>query len=95
MSARTPTQKASDADLVEVAPIREAFLRSGMTLSALALKVGWTRERGKPDTSRVGRQLGLMVALNRGRVELRQRVHYDVAVLFVRAMDLYPVDFDL
>jgi hypothetical protein len=90
-------ERSSTVDLVEVAPIRDAFLRSGLTLSDVAWNAGWMRlHRGKvwADASRVGRCLGLKAQSSRaGERRFVKRVHYEVAVALVRAIGYDPVDF--
>lgn len=80
------------SDLVPVAPIREAFERSGMTCNALALAAGF-------DESHVARILGGRVhyVYRNGRRVPCQRYHvsYDGAVRLIRAMNLDPVDLGL
>lgn len=87
-------------DQVDVAPLREAFERSGMTFHEVGLAAGWFKSQSQRwtigDTSRVAKNLGLMDVIGRnGRRYRRTWVSYDVAVILVRAMGLYPVDFDL
>jgi hypothetical protein len=80
---------------VPVAPLRSAFLRSGVSAYEVAARLGWTR-RGRyigheiPDTSRVKRTLGLKPYRTNGRNVVRQRVTYDRAV---EVADAIGVDF--
>ena len=67
---------------VALAPLREAFLRSELTPSDVARRVGYERG-GRPDTLRVRRVLGLTD-------EPKSAVNYDVAMLLVRALDIDP-----
>lgn len=46
---------------VPVAPLREAFLRSGLGAQEVARRVGWWATPTRPDGSRVRRTLGLTV----------------------------------
>lgn len=81
-------KKAADASPVtgeiDIAPIREAFERSGLTLTEVARRLGWTR----PDQPRIGRALGY----HRDHGRLRQQVTYETAVQLCRAIGIDPVD---
>ncbi len=84
-------------DRIPVEPIREAFQRSGLTLSELAKEAGLTaRDKGKPkaDTSRAARMLGLKAQKSGdGFHYINQFMRYENALRLVRAMGLDPVDF--
>ena len=78
---------------VPVAPLREAFLRSDVTASELARRLGWVR----PDSSRVGRQLGLLQSCD-GRTRqpyIRETTTYERALEICAALGIDPVDVDL
>ena len=82
---------AQAAELVPVAPLREAFHRSGLSLYEVAVRLGWTR----PDGQRVGRALGLHARMNRGRRCRQNRVDYRTAAQLCEAIGVDPVDVDL
>jgi hypothetical protein len=90
------TGAAPKADLVDVAPLREAFLKSGLTLSDVALAAGWIQKhRGKReggDSSRAARYLGLKPWTTRGNRSFRSHVSYETAVVLARAMNVDPID---
>lgn len=89
-------------EMVENAPIREAFLRqqeSGqLTATELAKRIGWLDGNGG-DYSRMMRRLGLVedVTVKKGKryARMARRMNYADAVRIVRALGLDPVDFDL
>lgn len=85
-------------DNVPVAPLREAFLRSPLSRTELALALGW-EHNGRPDGTRVERALGLVPTpvspKDGGGSNIRQSVKYKTAVAICRALGLAPVDFDL
>lgn len=94
---RRPT-KLELGERVLVAPIREAFLNSGRTLTEVAIELGWTKTvRGytSADTSRLARKLGIM-SFHGGPLDeasaAGRTIRYDDAVRIVRAMDADPVD---
>lgn len=102
---RPPGSRVKDP--VNVAPIREAVLeviRSGqMDYSEIATRAGLVNPRnGKPDTSRLQRRLGLrpeVPSRKNGRVygagPPHGLINYDVAVAIVRAINGWPVEFNL
>jgi hypothetical protein len=67
---------------VPVAPLREAFLRSGLTATEVARAAGWVRHQA--DCARVARSLGL-----RGSQEF---VTYANALVLADAIGVDPVD---
>ena len=78
---------------VPVAPIAEAFARSGVTASELARRLGWVR----PDTTRVRRQLGQLPDFN-GRgypITPRETMSYTRALEIAEALGIDPVDLNL
>lgn len=91
-------------DRVTVAPLAEAFQRSGLTLGYVCRHLGWTRpypdypNGGKPDTTRLARALGLAPMWNprtRRFDILAQGVNYDLAVRIADAIGVDPVDVGL
>ena len=82
---------------IPVAPLRAAFLRSGMKRTDVARVLGWTDSRGCPDGQRFARAIGL-VATPHGRgygMQYRQTTSYERAVELAEAMGYDPVDFGL
>ena len=80
------------ADRVSVEPLREAFLRSGLTLSELARRCGWVHN-GKADVSGTARRLGLEPQRIRGGLGRKtELIDYERAVAVVKALDVDPVD---
>jgi hypothetical protein len=79
-------------DRVPVAPLREAFLRSGVTAYELARRLGWT----KPDPDRVEKQLGLRRDTNGhgSSTTLRGTTSQARALEIIRALDIDPVDVE-
>lgn len=74
---------AARSDRVDLAPLREAFLASGVTRHELAIRMGWTR----PDAHRVTDTLGLSHrALGKEQVSLK------LAGRLARAMNVDPGD---
>jgi hypothetical protein len=72
---------------IDVRPFREAFEQSGLSLSEIARRCGWTRV----DQPRAGRALGF----HRDHGEYRQRLRYETAVALMEALDLDPIDVGL
>ncbi len=67
----------------------------GLTPTELARAVGWFDGRGKPDSQRVRRSLGLASTMTKGVRYWRELISYNNAVALARAMGADPVDFDL
>jgi hypothetical protein len=96
MSANAPHY-----DLVDVAPLREAFLASGISISEVSRRLGWTCRRSdrpghKADTARLKRALGMQrerVCVRGGY--LNRRIGYDLAARIADAIDVDPVDVGL
>lgn len=86
------------SDLVDVAPLREAFLRSGLTQGDVARRLGWV-DRNGTQGYRVARSLGLLPWYTRrnGRRYVRPvaRIQYDRAVALADAIGVSPVDVGL
>jgi hypothetical protein len=92
MSANAPHY-----DLVDVAPLREAFERSGLTLSEVCRRLGWycpkvNRPSLGPDTARLRRALGTQ---RHGRGYVNRRIGYDLAARIADAIGADPVEVDL
>lgn len=79
---------------VPVEPLREAFLRSGVSAYELAIRLGWTRAEPsrRPDVTRVKRSLGLMPYRSNGRRMVRRKVRYERAVELADAMNVDPYE---
>jgi hypothetical protein len=83
---------------IDNTPLREAFIRSGMSASALARAVGYPARhlpRGvSQQGTRVKRELGLTpTPAKRGCTpSMRLTVSYDTAVRYAAALGLDPVD---
>lgn len=85
------------------APLREAVelaVSNGDTLSAIAGRMGWTREHQghtSGDTSRLGRSLGRLPHKDNkgGHTSYGRTTRYETAVKIVEALDLDPVEFNL
>lgn len=82
-------------------PIREAFERSGLSLSELCRRLGFVRRDDKgylvADTSILSRKLGIQHygRSPAGAAKRQSNIQIDVAVRIVRALHLDPVDFGL
>jgi ribosomal protein S27AE len=82
---------------IDVAPLRDAFLKSDLTASEVARRLGWSRGRSytgapMPDGSRVRRALGLCL-YDPGKgypKKYRERMTHDMAERLMRAMHLDP-----
>lgn len=81
---------------VPVAPIRKAVLEylrhEKMSYAELARRLGWIDKRGKADTSRLLRMLGLRARRGEKRSTEIQEAN---AVMLVEAIDKMPVEFNL
>jgi hypothetical protein len=85
-------------DWVPVAPLREAFLRSGVTATEVARVFGWLRSRkGRrghryvvADSTRVLRTLGLASYWSKGGVYVRTYVGEERAAELARAIGVAP-----
>lgn len=80
---------------IPVAPLREAFERSGLSASEVARRLGWTRT--VPDSGRVLRQLGLYPTHNgHGHgYRTRETMSDDRAAELARVLGVDPVDVGL
>jgi hypothetical protein len=82
---------------VPVEPLQEAFKESGLTLSEVCFRIGWTVRRDRHgcagDTARLSRALGLQPqtsSISRGTRYINRRVRYETAVRIAEALDLDP-----
>lgn len=74
---------------VDNAPLRQAFVDSGLTATEVAERCGWL-QRGNADTSRVKRVLGILPESSNGRRYHRREVGSDTAALVAGALGLDP-----
>jgi hypothetical protein len=81
------TQASPVTGEYDVAPFREAFERSGMSLTELARRMGWSR----PDQPKAGRVLGY----HRDHGRYRQKLCHHTAVALCEALNVDPVDVGL
>lgn len=87
-------------NFVDVKPIREAFLNSGLTGCEVARRLDWYRFDGQPDSSRVTRQLGIVKHQSNGRKgevykTFRKRISYDAGLMYAEALGIDPIDLGL
>jgi hypothetical protein len=77
------------------APIREAFIKSGISAYDLAGFCGWAKGKdGTPDGSRVERLLGLRPYKNgHGRLSTNVSMSEENALKIIEALHYDPVDF--
>jgi hypothetical protein len=77
------------------APIREAFIKSGISTYDLASFIGWIKGAGKePDTTRVERALGLRSYKNgKGESTTNISISEENALKIIEAIHYDPVDF--
>lgn len=82
-------------NLVPNKEIREAFIRSGLNVNDVANFCGWLKNDGMPDTTRVGRMLGLVEATNKrgGGKYFQNQMAESSALQIIEAIGLDPVDF--
>lgn len=87
--------------LVDVKPLREAFLNSGLGPAELARRLNWFDSKGNADASRLNRQLGIQtyqLSSTKKRYKhtfRRQKMSYDTALKIAEAMHLDPIDVGL
>jgi hypothetical protein len=82
-----------DRDLhrrIDVAPLREAFLSSGLSASELCVWLEWFKPNGTADTSRLMRALGLLPSMSRGENRFARSIGVDRAALIADALGLDP-----
>ena len=78
-------------DQLPLDPFRDAFLRSGMTISEFARRMGYLRT--VPNIDQARRALGLRVDAD--REQPRRRVTYSQAVKMCDALELDYTDMDV
>jgi len=83
------------AGRIDVAPLREAFLRSGRTATEICIWLDWLRPDGGPDTSRLRRALGLLPSTSHGHVTFARSIGVDRAALIADALNLDPYEVGL
>lgn len=84
------------SEKVDVEPLAEAFLRSGMTGGEVARVLGWKHSNGRWDGTRVKRALGLVKQQSGDGYVFRSRqMYYDTALRICTALNLDPVDVGL
>lgn len=85
--------RVGNRGLIPVEVFQQAFEESDISLTLLAHRLGWFRSHdGRPDTTRVRRQLGL-IPNDRGQIV--ERVRYETAVRLTAALGLDPVEVGL
>lgn len=96
------TSTSSREAMIDNAPIRKAFERSGLAPSTVALRIGWTASVKRPrfekrgDTTRLKRMLGMQDMIRKDGSTYRQQVISEgVAVMILEAMNVDPVDVGL
>lgn len=86
-------------NLVPVAPLAKAVEECGLSASEICRNLGWVRDCGKSDTSRLRRRLGLLQATSvKGTKVYRgyqRRITYDLALRIAKAAHIDPVDVGL
>lgn len=82
---------------IPVAPLREAFERSGLTAAEVARVLDWRDPRGRIDGRRVKRALGIVpVAMGRGYgPKCVRSTSYERALKLADAIGVDPVDVGL
>lgn len=90
----------SPHERVDVAPLRDAVLASGLTLGEIAVRLGWMRRDAKHrhpigDESRLRRRLGLRPTTSKGKHQTSRYITYETAVKIARAAHIDPVDIGL
>jgi hypothetical protein len=75
---------------VDVTPLRDAFLRSEVSLAELCRWLEWLKPNGTPDTSRLGRRLGLLPSTSHGQRQVSKRIGIDTAALIADALSIDP-----
>lgn len=82
---------------VPIAPLREAFKRSGLTAAEVARVLDWYDHRSRPDSHRVQRAFGIAPSgMGHGYAPKRIRsTTYERALMLADAIGIDPVDLDL
>jgi hypothetical protein len=93
--AAARARAALGCEEIDLAPLREAFLRSGKTPADVARALGWRKPNGVADGPRVRRALGMRPAWSNGRKRLRQRCSYETAVKLADAIGVDPYEVGL
>lgn len=80
--------------LVPNARLRRTFLESGETPAEVAIRIGWYRETGMPDETRVMRALGLRQYYDKRTKKhyIRKGLQVKTAEQLAAALHLDPVD---
>lgn len=91
--------RAGNPGEVPNAPLRDAAEAHADSFGDIARRMGWTI-RGKGDSSRLKRTLGLYPAVSTSKAGVRyekpvRAVRYETALLIVDALGADPVDFGL
>lgn len=85
-------------DMVPVQPLQDAYVRviqAGLyTESEVAMSLGWGVGRGKGDTTRLQRKLGLYPRRDTAR-SYATEIPYYLAVTIARVIGVAPMDVDL
>lgn len=84
-----PVMRGGGVPKIDNTPLREAFEASSLLAGELAVRLDWL-ERGRPDSSRVKRALGVTQDVTRGKLTYRRLIDPEVAALMADAMGLMP-----
>jgi hypothetical protein len=87
----------SGAREIPIAPLREAFERSGLTAAEVARRLDWYDHHGRPDGHRVRRALGMRpVGFGKGYGnKCIKTTSYERAVMLAEAIGVLPIDVEL
>jgi len=88
---------------IPVAPLAEAVARmqeeQDLSLSEICRNLGWVKDNGKSDTTRLQRRLGRMscMSTHNGKVYrgTQQTIRYELATRIAKAAGIDPVDVGL
>lgn len=91
------------AERIDVAPLREAVKNSGMSMTGIALEVGFSRTmKGRAtrtgDMSRLKRALGITPETVTGHKRApyyNKNISYDLAMKIATIIDVDPIDVGL
>ena len=75
---------------VDVAPLRDAFLRSRLSASEVCVWLEWHTRTGRPDTNRFMRALGLVANTTHGQRVRARSIGVDRAALIADALGVDP-----
>ncbi len=81
-----------EARRVDVTPLREAFVRSGLPAAELCHRPEWYWKGGGADTTRLLRALGLKPYTCRGRHTCARTIGIDRAALIADALNVDPFE---